>query len=252
LTLAVPARAKLNLDLEVLRRGGDGFHQVRTTIQAVALHDILELAPAERTTINVTGLAIQTNRDNSVLKAHAALERATHRELPTRFDLRKRIPSGAGLGGASSDAAAALRALVTIYALRNVDLGEIATSVGADVPFFLFGGTALAEGRGERLTRLRSEPGWFAIAWPGIELLTAAVYRGWDEVNGDGPNQLTRAAGHVAPMVQDFALRLGHGWQMTGSGSAFFLRCPDRQTASMAAAKLDCWTAVTYAVGAWA
>ncbi len=252
MTLAVPARAKLNLDLEVLRRGSDGFHQIRSLIQAVALHDLLELTPADRTTLTVTGLSVLSNQDNSVLKAHSALERAAGRELPTRLDLHKRIPSGAGLGGASSDAAAALRGLAAIHALKEVDLDEIAPSLGADVPFFLAGGTALAEGHGERLTRLRFEPGWFSIAWPGIELLTAAVYRAWDEVKGDGSNQLQRAAGHVAPQVQDFAMRLGHGWQMTGSGSAFFLRCADRQAATKATAQLDCWTAVTYAVGAWA
>ncbi len=251
MTLVVPARAKLNLDLEVLKRGSDGFHEVRTHLQAVALHDLLELAPADRTIMAATGLAVSSEKDNSVLKAHSALESAVGRELPTRFDLHKRIPSGAGLGGASSDAAAALRGLMAIHALR-VDLVEIAASLGADVPFFLAGGAALAEGRGERLTRLGSQPGWFAIAWPGIELSTAAVYRAWDEVKGDGPNQLTRAAGHVAPQVQDFGVRLGHGWQMTGSGSAFFLRCSDRQAASRATAQLDCWTAVTHAVGAWA
>jgi 4-diphosphocytidyl-2-C-methyl-D-erythritol kinase len=252
LTLAVPARAKLNLDLEVLSRGSDGFHQIRTTIQSVALHDLLELEPAEdRTTLKTSGLALTQDQDNSVLKAHAALERATGRDLPTNFHLHKRIPPGAGLGGASSDAAAALRGLKTIYALK-VDLEEIAATVGADVPFFLNGGTALAEGRGERLTRLSPESGWFTIAWPGIELLTSAVYRAWDEVKGDGSNQLTRAATSVAPQLQDFAKHLGDGWQMTGSGSAFFRRAADQAAATKAAANRDCWTSITYAVGAWA
>jgi 4-diphosphocytidyl-2-C-methyl-D-erythritol kinase len=252
LTLAVPARAKLNLDLEVLSRGRDGFHQVRTRIQSVALHDLLELRPAEDgTTLKTSGLALTQDKDNSVLKAHAALERATGRDLPTDFHLHKRIPPGAGLGGASSDAAAALRGLKTIYALK-VDLEDIAANVGADVPFFLNGGTALAEGRGERLTRLPPESGWFAIAWPGIELLTSTVYRAWDEVKGDGPNQLTRAAMSVAPQLQDFAKQLGDGWQMTGSGSAFFRRAADQAAATKVAANRDCWTSIAYAVGAWA
>jgi 4-diphosphocytidyl-2-C-methyl-D-erythritol kinase len=251
LTLAVPARAKLNLDLEVLSRGSDGFHQIRTRIQSVALHDLLELEPAEdRTTLITTGLALTNEKDNSVLKAQAALEQATGRELPTHFHLHKRIPLGAGLGGASSDAAAALRGLKTMYALK-VDLEEIAASVGADVPFFLHGGTALAEGRGERLTRLPPERGWFAIAWPGIELLTSAVYRAWDEVKGDGPNQLTRAATSVAPQLHDFAKQLGDGWQMTGSGSAFFQRAADQSTATEVAANRNCWTSITHAIGAW-
>jgi 4-diphosphocytidyl-2C-methyl-D-erythritol kinase len=251
LTLAVPARAKLNLDLEVLSRGSDGFHQIRTRIQSVALHDLLEVEPAEgRTTLKTTGLGLTDDKDNSVLKAHAALERATGRELPTRYHLHKRIPPGAGLGGASSDAAAALKGLKTIHKL-NVDLEEIAAGVGADVPFFLNGGTALVEGRGERLTRLPPESGWFAIAWPGIELLTSAVYRAWDEVKGDGPNQLTRAATSVAPQLHDFAKQLGAGWQMTGSGSAFFIRAADQTMARNATTKLKCWTSITHAVGAW-
>jgi 4-diphosphocytidyl-2-C-methyl-D-erythritol kinase len=251
LTLAVPARAKLNLDLEVLSRDRDGFHQIRTRIQSVALHDLLELEPAgEGTTLNTSGLAITEQTDNSVLKAHAAMERATGRTLPTRFHLHKRIPPGAGLGGASSDAAAALRGLKTIHNLK-VDLEEIAITVGADVPFFLNGGTALAEGRGERLTRLPPERGWFAIAWPGIELLTSAVYRAWDEVKGDGRNQLTRAATAAAPQLNDFASKLGEGWQMTGSGSAFFRRAADQTTARNSTTQLDCWTSITHAVGAW-
>jgi 4-diphosphocytidyl-2-C-methyl-D-erythritol kinase len=251
LTLAVPARAKLNLDLEVLSRGTDGFHDIRTTIQAVALHDLVELEPAEdRTTLKTSGLAIQVEKDNSILKAHTALEHVTGRELKTHFHLHKRIPPGAGLGGASSDAAAALRGLTSIHKL-NVDLQEIAAGIGADVPFFLEGGTARAEGRGERLTRLAPENGWFVIAWPGIELLTSNVYRAWDEVKGDGPNQLTRGATTVAPQLLDFARKLGDGWQMTGSGSAFFLRAADQATAKKAASNLECWTSITHAVGAW-
>jgi 4-diphosphocytidyl-2-C-methyl-D-erythritol kinase len=155
------------------------------------------------------------------------------------------------MGGASSDAAAALRGLTALHNLR-IDLARIAPKIGADVPFFLTGGAARAEGRGERLTPLPTEPAWFAIAWPDIELLTATVYRAWDEVNGDGPNQLRRAAGRVEPRLEDFAARLGQGWQMTGSGSAFFKRCPDEGAARQATAELDCWTAVTHAVGAWA
>jgi 4-diphosphocytidyl-2-C-methyl-D-erythritol kinase len=251
LTLVVPARAKLNLDLAVLTRTKEGFHEVRTHIQAVALHDLLELTKADRTAMTITGHHVPEATGNSVLKAHKAIQEEAGRDLPTLFHLEKRIPPGSGMGGASSDAAAALRGLAAIHEL-DIDLTRIATKIGADVPFFLTGGAALAEGRGECLTPLPSEQAWFAIAWPGIELLTPAVYRAWDEVKGDGANQLRRAASHVEPRVQDFAVGLGQGWQMTGSGSAFFLRCPDERAARTAAAELDCWTAVTHAVGAWA
>lgn len=251
MTLVVPARAKLNLDLSVLKRTEDGFHEISTHMQSVALHDTLELAPAETTAMTIEGVHGPGAHDNSVLHAHAAIQELAGRALPTRFHLDKHIPAGSGMGGASSDAAAALRGLAAIYNLK-LDLPRVAAGIGADVPFFLVGGSARAEGRGERLTRIPTEPAWFAIAWPDIELSTAAVYTAWDDVKGEGVNQLTRAACHVEPRLQDFAKKLGNDWQMTGSGSAFFRRCPDEQAARHATAELDCWTAVTQAVGPWA
>ena len=192
MTLALPARAKLNLDLEVVGRDKDGFHQIRTTFQAIDLHDLLVVSAADETTIATSGLSVIA-KDNSVLAAHAALERAARKQLPAAFHLHKRIPPGSGMGGASSDAAATLRALKMMHAL-DLDLAPIAKELGSDVPFFLAGGRARGEGRGERLTPLPMEAAWFAIAWPGIELSTADVYRAWDEVKGDGPNHLRRAA----------------------------------------------------------
>jgi len=251
LTLALPARAKLNLDLEVIRRTDDGFHDVRTTIQAIDVHDLLQMTAAAETSLTTSGLPVANSRDNSVLKAHRALEQAIGRAIPTRFHLHKRIPPGSGMGGASSDAAAVLRGLAALHRL-DVDLRDLAISIGADVPFFLAGGTARAEGRGEKLTRLPTAPAWFAIAWPGIELSTASVYLAWDEVQGEAPNHLRRAAERAEPRVFDFAQRLGPGWQMTGSGSAFFLRCTDDEQARKVTESLDCWTAVTRAIGPWA
>ncbi len=249
--IALPARAKLNLDLEVIKRRPDGFHEIRTHMQAVTLHDLIEASSAEHTTLVTDGLAVPKNSDNIILKAHAALEAAAGRQLPTQFLLHKRIPPGAGLGGASSDAATALLAAKTLYKL-TVDLTKIAPTIGADVPFFLAGGCALAEGAGDHLTPQPTEPGWFAIAWPGIELSTAAVYGAWDETSGQPPNALRHAAERTDGRIKAFADGLGAEWQMTGSGSAFFRRCATEQEAHMAVASIDCWTAVTHSVGAWA
>ena len=135
--------------------------------------------------------------------------------------------------------------------VARVALQPIARELGSDVPFFLTGGSARGEGRGERLTRMEMEPAWFAIAWPGVELSTADVYRAWDEVKGDGPNHLRRAAEHVEPGLKQFAVKLGPGWQMTGSGSAFYKRVNTQEEGRQAIGKLDCWTAVSRAVGAW-
>ncbi len=250
MTVALPARAKLNLDLEVLGRTQDGFHELRTTFQAIDLHDLLQIEAAAETTFTTSGLTISTNQ-NSSLNAQQALEQHARRKLPARIHLHKRIPPGSGMGGASSDAAATLRALKTLFAL-DVDLRPIAEKLGADVPFFLRGGRANAQGRGERLTRLDEDPAWFAVAWPGIELATGDVYRKWDETNGEGPNHLRRAAEHVDPRIKEFANRLGPGWQMSGSGSAFFQRTATKRHAEHATNKLDCWTAVTRSVAPWA
>ena len=249
--VALPARAKLNLDLKVTGRRGDGFHDVQTHLQSIALHDLLEAAPSRRASLLSDGLAVPAGDDNIVIKAVAAIEAVVGRELPTEFHLHKRIPPGAGLGGASSDAATALRAVKMIHGV-DVNLAEIARSLGADVPFFLAGGCALAEGIGDRLKPLPTEPAWYAIAWPGIELSTARVYGAWDETKGGPPNELLRAAELADGRVKLFAERLGREWQMTGSGSAFFRRCADREEALKATASLDGWTTVTHSVGAWA
>jgi 4-diphosphocytidyl-2-C-methyl-D-erythritol kinase len=251
LKVALPARAKLNLDLKVIGRRGDGFHDIYTHMQSVALHDLLEAAPSRRTYFVTDGFAVPAGADNIVVKALAALEHAVGRELPTDFHLHKRIPLGAGLGGASSDAATALRAVKMIHGV-DAQLDEIAHTLGADVPFFLAGGHALAEGIGERLKPLPTEPAWYAIAWPGIELSTAGVYGAWDKTKGGPPNELLRAAEQADSRIKDFAERLGREWQMTGSGSAFFRRFAVREEGLKAIETLDCWTTVTHSIGAWA
>ncbi len=242
-----PAFAKLNLDLEVIGRRPDGYHEIRTTMQAVELHDLLLIETATQTTLTTSGLSVRSN-DNSVLKAHAALERAGNRKLPAAFHVDKRIPPGSGMGGASSDAAATLVALKNAAKL-DVDLEPIAAEIGSDVPFFLHGGSALVEGRGEKVTPIdTTTPAWFAIAWPGIQLSTKTVYQAWDEVGG---KDLRRAAEHVEPRLKDFAAMLGDGWRMTGSGSAFFKSAATENEAKAAIRGLDCWTAVTRAKDRW-
>jgi 4-diphosphocytidyl-2C-methyl-D-erythritol kinase len=294
LTIALPARAKLNLDLAVLGRRDDGFHDVRTTLQAIDLHDLITLTPAGRaqgasksdtSTLTTSGLMVGNTQNNSVLKAIAALEKATKQQLPTQIHLHKRIPPGAGMGGASSDAAATLRGLAALHHV-TADLPAIARQLGADVPFFLVGGTAIAEQRGDHLTPIPTRPAWFAIAWPQIELLTKDVYLAWDMLpgsQGSSPppsgwglgsqssspppaggglgwgwsqarNHLTNAAMHVEPRLEAFATSLGDDWQMTGSGSAFFRCCTSARAATECTAalkSLKCWTAVAQAVGTW-
>ncbi len=249
-TLALPAHAKLNLDLAVLGSRPDGYHEVRTRFQAISLHDLLVIRRAERTWLE------GGREDDLVLLAQRALEEAAGRPLPARFRLRKRIPAGAGLGGASADAAAALRGLHRLYGLGRgiteaLDLTAVAAGVGADVAFLMVGGGAVATGRGERLEPVAPAGGWYAIAWPGFPLSTPAVYGSWDAVGGDGENELTRAAVAIEPRLAEFAVMLGQGWRMTGSGSAFFRACATRVEAERSVAPLGCWTAVARPLGPW-
>jgi 4-diphosphocytidyl-2-C-methyl-D-erythritol kinase len=254
LTLALPARAKLNLTLRVLGRRPDGSHDLMTVLQAISLHDLLIARVADSSSpssLRVEGAPIPVE-GNLVLRAVAALERAAGRALPTSFRLVKRIPAGAGLGGGSSDAAAALRVTSALHRLQ-VPLGPVASELGADVPFFLRGGAAGAFGRGERLAPAPHLPAWWAVAWPRFTLSTGAVYNAWDEADGPGGagNDLLRAASAVEPRLREFAARLGDGWRMTGSGSAFFRHCDSRGEAETALTGVDGWTAVAYSVPAW-
>ena len=235
------APAKLNLELRVLGRRPDGTHEVETVLQAVDLCDRLTIDPAPISTLESSGFAVPAGADNLVLRAAAAVG------LVARFELTKRIPPGAGMGGGSSDAAAVLRAAGG----RRGDLAALAGELGADVPFFLAGGRARARGRGEILEPIPPSTGWFAVAWPGFEVGTGAVYRAWDEVGGDGRNHLFRAACTVDPRLERFARRLGEGWVMTGSGSAFFRETDSEGAARAAVSGLDCWTAVAAALPAW-
>jgi 4-diphosphocytidyl-2-C-methyl-D-erythritol kinase len=244
LILAISAHAKLNLSLQVQGGRADRYHEISTVFQAISLHDLLIVEPAGATSLE------GGQPDDLVLRAQQALEAAAGRSLPARFQLVKRIPLGAGLGGGSSDAAATLRALRVLYGVK-VDLHPLAAALGADVPFFLQGGTMLARGVGEWLEPLPRPPAdCYAVAWPGFPMSTAAVYAAWDEMGGEGENHLARGALALEPRLAEFAGRLP-GWLMTGSGAAFFRPFADRREAERAVAGLDCWTAVVTPVPAW-
>lgn len=236
----MPARAKLNLELRVLGLLPDGRHRIETVLQAISLGDLIEVEPAATSSIEVFGLPAPAGPENLAVRAAEALG------SPARIRLWKRVPAGAGLGGGSADAAAVLRLLGSA-----AEAAAIGPKLGADVPFLLRGGTALATGAGEALDPLPDREGWFAIAWPGYEVSTAAVYRSWDVTGGGGLNQLTSAAFATEPRLAEFAARLGGGWRMTGSGSAFFCECATREEAERVIAGLDCWTAVASAVPAF-
>ncbi len=177
---AVKALAKINLDLRVLGRRADGFHELRTIFQTIALADRIDIrfTPGRKTEIALEDeLGIP---DNLAVRAAALVMEAIDVRGRVEMQLGKRIPMGAGLGGGSSDAAAVLLAL-PVLAGRVVPLDglcALARRLGSDVPFFLLGGTAVGIGRGEELFPLpdAKAPAGVLIA-PGIHVDTAQAYR---------------------------------------------------------------------------
>jgi 4-diphosphocytidyl-2-C-methyl-D-erythritol kinase len=181
-TLTVTVPAKINLHLQVLGSRGDGHHEVRTLLQSVGLADelVVDDDPGGEVTLVVEPVcAAPGGRDNLVLQAVSALRERTGATRGAMIRLHKRIPVGAGLGGGSADAAAALAALDRVWDLRlpTAVLTDLAAGVGADVAFFLHGGFALGRGRGEVVDPLPDlRPLTAVIAVPPIEVSTALAF----------------------------------------------------------------------------
>jgi 4-diphosphocytidyl-2-C-methyl-D-erythritol kinase len=242
--------AKINLDLRVLARRADGYHELRTVFQTISLADTLEIAftPGRKSSIELADNSIP---DNLVLRAAQAVMDTIRRAGRVEMRLAKRIPMGAGLGGGSSDAAAVLLALPVLAGCEVPlpDLCRIGRELGSDVPFFLLGGTAVGIGRGAELFPLPdapSQPG--VLVAPGIHVSTAEAYRLLDpslttelqENKIFSFQSLTWEWGSRQPAVNDFEAVVfrQHGClarlkkrllqsgavraMMTGSGSAVF------------------------------
>jgi 4-diphosphocytidyl-2-C-methyl-D-erythritol kinase len=172
--------AKVNLALAVLGRRADGFHEIRTVFQSIDLHDELEIRPSKHLKLHSPDLASVPIEENTVWRAATALTRAAAPASGAEIILKKRIPAGAGLGGGSSNAAAALLGLCRLWrlALPMDILHAIAAALGSDVPFFLRGGTALGIGRGEEiypLPEIRSTN--IVVVYPGVHIATGAAYQ---------------------------------------------------------------------------
>lgn len=177
------AFAKVNLALEVGARRGDGFHELLTLFQTIAIHDRLALAEDDELRLEVVGGA-PAGADNLVWRAAEALAREAGIKPRVRIRLEKGIPAGGGLGGGSSDAALTLVALDRLW---RTDAGgdglyRLALALGSDVPFFLLGGTAVGFGRGEKLLPV-VEPAeaHVVLVLPGFPVPTASAYAAFDE-----------------------------------------------------------------------
>ena len=179
------AYAKVNLTLAVGENRPDGYHEVVSVMQRVSLCDTLTAEQTrEGITLTCSDPALPSGEENLAHRAASLFFRETGIAGGAALTLEKRIPSQAGLGGGSSDAASALLALRKLYApaLSDTELETMAAALGSDVPFFIRGGTQLATGRGEVLSPLPSlTDGWFVIVKPTESFSTPAMYRRLDE-----------------------------------------------------------------------
>jgi len=153
---SLPSFAKINLHLEILGKRADGFHELCTVFQTVSLHDVIRFEASDTLTLACSDRRIPTDDRNLVLKAAKALRQRSGTPHGAKIYLEKQIPSPGGLGGGSSNAAAALIGLSRLWniGMSREDVLEIGGTLGSDVPFFFYGGTALGTGRGEHIEPL--------------------------------------------------------------------------------------------------
>ena len=203
--LIFPSHAKINLGLYVLNKRPDGYHNIWTIFQEIEFHDTLYFKKHSgklAITTNIPSLPL--GEGNLVYQAVQLLKRKAHCPEHVMIHIEKHIPLGAGLGGGSSNAAATLRGMNHLFhlGLRLQDLVSLGAELGADVPFFLYGGTALATGKGERIQPLSPFPKvWILLINPGIYISSGWAYK---NVNLKLTN--SRAVNSVIPKIDDVVI----------------------------------------------
>ena len=243
-TLALPAPAKVNYFLHVTGQRDDGYHTLETLFVLIDLADTVTLALRDDAVIarshDVDGVAVA---DDLALRAAHALARAAKRRSSrahgVSIGLTKRIPLGGGLGGGSSDAASVLLGLNRLWSLNlpRAALAEIGVTLGADVPFFIGGGNAIARGVGEQLTSVSVPTAWVLLAMPSANVSTSEMFAARELTRNAasakidvfseayGRNDLEPVVRARVPAVADAidALRkVSPGARMTGSGACAF------------------------------
>jgi 4-diphosphocytidyl-2-C-methyl-D-erythritol kinase len=176
--LALPAPAKLNLFLHVLGHRADGYHELQTVFALIDLADWIDVERRDDGQLHRSGDVIGDVHQDLALRAARLLQQRTASRFGADIHLSKRIPAGAGLGGGSSDAATTLIALNRLWntGLDRQQLADLALELGADVPFFVHGKNAFAEGRGEQLTPLALQPAHYAVIWPQVHVSTKEIF----------------------------------------------------------------------------
>ncbi|MCC6608380.1 MAG: 4-(cytidine 5'-diphospho)-2-C-methyl-D-erythritol kinase [Burkholderiales bacterium] len=237
--LRLPAPAKLNLFLHVVGRRADGYHLLQTVYRLIDLYDWISLASRDDGEIRLAaGLPGVPAEQNLVVRAARLLQSEAGVSRGATLGIEKRIPLGGGLGGGSSDAATTLLGLNRLWGAGLTDpaLARLALELGADVPFFLLGENAFAEGIGERLTPLALDAAWYVVMTPGVGIPTAEIFAAPELTReakpikitaffkGFGRNDLEPVVCARYPEVAEHLawLRAFGDARMSGSGSSVF------------------------------
>lgn len=250
---AYPAPAKLNLFLHVTGRRADGYHLLQTAFRFVDRCDTLHFAPrADDQVVLATPIPGVPPESDLTVRAARLLQATTGCRAGVTITLDKRLPMGGGLGGGSSDAATVLLALNHLWGLGlpRARLQALGLTLGADVPVFVFGDNAFAEGVGEQLRALDLPPAWYVVLEPPVAVPTADIFRAPDLPRdtpelavgawqpGDGHNDLEPVAVARHPVLGEYLAWLG-GFapaRMTGSGACVFASFATAEAAEAACA----------------
>ncbi len=248
-SLKLPAVAKINLFLHVTGRRDDGYHWLESVFVPISLADTVRLTLRTDGEIHLLNAPEGLSESNDLAcRAARALQAATRTHWGVDIELVKRIPQGAGLGGGSSDAASALLGLNRLWnlALPRAELQNIGATLGADVPFFVFGLPALARGVGEQLRAVTLPAQLVVVASPGVAVATGPVFTHPDLKRDTPPlsvsvfdvdfgrNDLQPVAARLAPEINRLCeafVAAGANPRMTGSGSCVFALAHDANQA---------------------
>jgi 4-diphosphocytidyl-2C-methyl-D-erythritol kinase len=218
----IQANAKINLELKILKKLETGFHQIESIFQSVDLADFLLI---EKTKENkITGAIICPENQNIIFKAKTALENYLNKKLPCTIHLQKTIPIASGLGGGSADAAATIFGLNLLYNLKlsKKELVEIGKTVGADVPFFFYGGACKVEGIGEIIKPIKKKlPSYFVLFRPHKRIETKKMYELYDQTGKDFLT-LNREICPEINNLENYLKKFGLEAKLSGSGPTMF------------------------------
>ena len=231
--------AKINLDLQILDKREDGYHNIKSHFQLIDIYDHLKFKSNKDSNIIIKSQEVYLNdKNNSIYVAAEKLQSLKNVNKGIQVEVKKNIPTGSGLGGASSNAASTLVALNKIWELNlnEPELIKIAATIGADVPFFVFGKNAIGEGIGDKLKEINVTSKKILLITPNIHSSTKEMFNFYDQsknslkkITLDRKNSFWNVFLRQNPTIEDFIFsnNLENRINLSGSGSSLFINYED-------------------------